>query len=238
VRQRLESLLYPDGRRLEYGYDANGSRSSLAAVVGGQTITTGFTYDDAGRLDLVTDPACRAYDHGYDANGNRASLAYPNGAITGYTYNTLNRLTNLGTTVPASGVTIQSYGFTLGPSGNRTAITEADGTVRTYTYDSLYRLTGERVTIAGPLQYEKVFTYDDVGNRLTQTTTGAGAPGTPLAPGTVGYGYDTRDRLLTETLGTNPASVSTYDDSGNLTSKVGEATYTWDLENRLIRGDA
>jgi predicted TIM-barrel fold metal-dependent hydrolase len=36
-----------------------------------------------------------------------------------------------------------------------------------------------------------------------------------LAPGTVAYDYDTRDRLLTETLGSNPAAVSTYDESGN-----------------------
>ncbi len=162
-------------------------------------------------------------------------MAHPNGTVTAYTYNTLNRLTNLATTRPASGQTIQSYGFTLGPAGNRTAITESDGTVRAYTYDSLYRLTGERVNVGVPLQYEKVFTYDDVGNRLTQVTTGSGAPGTPLAPGSRAYGYDTRDRLLTETLGANPPTSFGYDANGNLITKSSEATYTWDFENRLIR---
>ncbi len=236
VRQRLASLTYPDGRKLEYGYDANGNRSSLTATgIARAPLATAFTYDDAGRLDLVTDPAGRTYDHGYDANGNRASLAHPNGTVTAYTYNTLNRLTNLATTRPASGQTIQSYGFTLGAAGNRTAITESDGTVRTYTYDSLYRLTGERVSVGVPLQYEKVFTYDDVGNRLTQVTTGSGAPGTPLAPGSRAYVYDTRDRLLTETLGGNPPTSFGYDANGNLITKSAEATYTWDFENRLIR---
>ena len=57
VRDRLTSLTYPDGRRLEYGYDGNGNRATLTAVVGTRTIASGFTYDDAGRLDIVTDPA-------------------------------------------------------------------------------------------------------------------------------------------------------------------------------------
>jgi RHS repeat-associated protein len=61
-----------------------------------------------------------------------------------------------------------------------------------------------------------------------QTTLGAGAPGTPTAPGTIDYTYDTRDRLMTEN-----ANDLTYDGNGNLTAKVGEATYTWDHESRL-----
>ena len=201
VRGRLKTLTYPEGRELEYGYDANGNRTSLTATgIAPAPIVTTFTYDDASRLDHVIDPEARIYDHGYDPNGNRESLAYPNGALTQYTYNTLNRLTDLSTM--RQGVTIQSYGFTLGSAGNRTVITEGDNTVRTYTYDDLYRLTGERVNFngpTGPLHYEKVFTYDDVGNRETQTTTGAGAPGTPTAPGLIDYGYDDRDRLMTET---------------------------------------
>ena len=77
----------------------------------------------------------RVYDHGYDPNGNRETLAYPNGALTTYTYNTLNRLTNLSTIRQST--TIQSYGFTLGSAGNREVITEggryASGRTRTTT---------------------------------------------------------------------------------------------------------
>ena len=150
---------------------------------------------------MVTDPADRTYDHGYDPNGNRASLAHPNGAMTAYTYDNLNRLTNLGTTIPSLSRTVQSYAFTLGPAGNRTKITEHDGTVRDYSYDSLYRLTGEKVTESIGLVYEKTFGYDPVGNRQTQATTlgPAGSPGPDLQPGSITYGYDDRDRLLTET---------------------------------------
>lgn len=240
LRNRLKVLSYPDGRTLEYDYDGNGNRTMLKATAGGQLLTTFFLYDPANRLDVVTDPAGRTYDHGYDPAGNRTSLAHPNGVTTAYIYDDLNRLRNLATTRPASGVTIQSYGFTLGLSGNRTKITEGDGTVRDYGYDDLYRLTSETVAIGALPQYEKAFTYDNVGNRLTQTTNGAGAAGTPLAAGALTYAYDTRDRLESEngTLAGQPVGITYgYDDNGNLITKSGEATYVWDVENRLIRAE-
>jgi RHS repeat-associated protein len=184
-------------------------------------LTTSYSYDDASRLDIVTDPNGGQYDLDWDPNGNRSALSQPNGTDTSYTYDTLNRLTNLMTTGP-SGI-IQSYDFTLGLAGNRERIDEADGTFREYTYDDLYRLTGDKVSGTTGLVYEKVFDYDPVGNREVQTTTGLGA-------GIVNYTYDDRDRLLTEN-----GTVYGYDDNGNLTSKSAEATYFWDFENRLIR---
>jgi RHS repeat-associated protein len=220
-RHRLETLTYPDGRKLDYGYDANGNRTTLTATMGGTVLTTTYSYDDARRLDIVTDPNGGLYDFDWDPNGNRSVLSQPNGTDTSYTYDTLNRLTNLATNGP-SGV-IQSYDFTLGLAGNRERIDEVDGTVREYTYDDLYRLTAEQVSDVGGFVYQKVFEYDPVGNREVQTTTGTGA-------GVVNYSYDDRDRLLTEN-----GTVYGWDDNGNLITKSAEATYVWDFENRLIR---
>jgi len=229
TRDRIETVTYPDGRRLTYGYDANGNRTSLTAEVGGQTLTTSYSYDELNRLDIVTDSESRIYDHDYDEVGNRQSLAYPNGVNTDYLYDDLNRLTDLTTTGPSG--TVQSYHFTLGAAGNREQIDEADGTIRGYAYDDLYRLLGETVTDGtGGEIYSKTFVYDPVGNRETQTTTGTGAPGTPTAPGTIGYGYDDRDRITAE-----DAQAYGWDDNGNLTGKTAEATYEWDYENRLTQ---
>ncbi|MGH9462398.1 MAG: PKD domain-containing protein, partial [Vicinamibacteria bacterium] len=127
-RDRLETLIYPDGRKLEYGYDANGNRTSLTATIGSTVLTTSYSYDDASRLDIVTDPNGGQYDLDWDPNGNRSALSQPNGTDTSYTYDTLNRLTDLTTNGPAG--VIQSYDYTLGPAGNRERIDEADGTVR------------------------------------------------------------------------------------------------------------
>jgi RHS repeat-associated protein len=160
--------------------------------------------------------------------------------VTAYAYDDLNRLRDLSSTRPATGVTVQSYGFTLGPAGNRTKVSEADGTVREYGYDDVYRLISEKVTTGVLTQYEKAFTYDAVGNRRTQATSGAGAVGAPTAPGSLTYGYDTRDRLEMEsgTLAGEPVGiVYGYDDNGNLITKSDAATYVWDVENRLIRAE-
>jgi RHS repeat-associated protein len=246
-RDRLMSLTYPDPvvRKLEYGHDANGNRTSLIATIGDQVLTMSSTYDDANRLDLVTDPLNRVYDHGYDKNGNRELLSYPNTVATAYGYDRLNRLRSLVTTrgVSPDAAHIQTYHLRLGPSGNRTQIVESQGLPQQRTldfgYDDLYRLTSETVTelmgTTPTLAYQKGFVYDDVGNRQSQTTTlGPLAPG-GMAAGTIDYGYDARDRLTSETLTPNPAASYGWDTNGNLTSKDAEATYTWDSENRLTK---
>ena len=220
-RGRLATLIYPDGRKLDYGYDANGNRTSLTATMGSTVLTTTYSYDDSSRLDIVTDPNGGQYIFDWDPNGNRSSLTQPNGTDTSYTFDTLNRLTNLTTDGPLG--VIQSYDFTLGLAGNRERIDEADGTFREYNYDDLYRLTGDKVSDTTGLVYEKVFDYDPVGNREVQTTTGVGA-------GLINYTYDDRDRLLTEN-----GTVYGWDDNGNLISKSAEAEYFWDFENRLVR---
>jgi RHS repeat-associated protein len=241
VRDRLKSLTYPDGRSLGYDYDPQGNRTKLTALITATSLVVNSSYDELGRLAMVTDPAGRVYTYGYDLNGNRETLAHPNGAQTAYVYDNLNRLTGLATTIPALSRTVQTYAFTLGPAGNRIGIVEAQGLPQQrtleYSYDALYRLTGESVTESLGLVYNKAFGYDPVGNRLIQTTTlgPAGSPGPNLQPGTVGYGYDQRDRLLSEQLQPDPATAYGWDANGNLTTKDAEATYTWDHENRLTK---
>ncbi len=224
VRDRLTSIQVPNGDKIDFAYDPNGNKVTMTVTAGGVTKTTGYTYDDASRLDHVVDPEGRTIDFDYDANGNRAALIYPNGTRTDYVYNPLNRLTSL-TTLGPSG-TVQSYAFTLGPAGNRERIDEQGSVSRIYGYDALYRLTSEQVT-GGSLPYTKAFTYDPVGNRQNQTTTGTGAA-------SIDYTYDTRDRL-TSTVILSEAKNLTWDENGNLTSKDAEATYVWDAEDRLTR---
>lgn len=225
LRDRVTENLYPDGRRLEYDYDNRGNRIALIANIGETSLTTTYTYDELSRLDTVTDPNGGVYTYGYDDNGRRTLLTQPNGTETSYQYDDLNRLRNLITIHTPTSTTIQSYAYTLGATGIRTRIDEHDGTARIYGYDDLYRLTDETVTGSAETDYTKTFTYDAVGNRWNQTTTGYGEA-------TVGYTYDDRDRLLTEN-----ATTYSWDENGNLISKTGEATYAWDYDDRLIRVD-
>jgi RHS repeat-associated protein len=64
------------------------------------------------------------------------------------------------------------------------------------------------------------WSYDQVGNRLTQT-----APG-----GTTNYSYDENDRLTQA-----GSSTYAYDDNGNLLSISTGQTFTWDVFNRLTQ---
>ncbi|MEA2562211.1 MAG: hypothetical protein QOH06_3715 [Acidobacteriota bacterium] len=219
LRNRLKSLSYPGGWNLSYAYDGAGNRTSLTSTVGATVLTAGYSYDALSRLETVTDPQGRFYTHTYDANGNRASLDFPNGVRTTYEYNGLNRLKTL-TVSDIGGSLLQSFVYTLGPSGNRVRIDEHDGTVRAYEYDNVYRLTQEAVT--GSASYEAAFTYDPVGNRLSQAKT----------DGTALYSYDERDRLLSD-----GSATYTWDDNGQLTSKssMDGATYVWDLDGRLTQ---
>ncbi len=91
-------------------------------------------------------------------------------------------------------------------------------TTITYTYDSLYRLT-DAVYSNG---FEFHYTYDPVGNRLTQTTC---APDVPC--GTTTYGYDAANRLTAVN-----TQAYTWDNNGNLLSD-GTSTYAYDSQNRL-----
>jgi len=224
ARNRLRTLTYPEGRSLVFAYDSRGSRTSLQAVTGSQRFASTYVYDALNRLQTVTDSQGRSYALGYDPNGNRSTLSFPNGVEMGYDYDPLNRLTRL-TVRQAAGVMIHSSTYTLGPAGNRTRIEEQDGTVRLYTYDDLYRLIREEVS-GGPSPANSTsFTYDAVGNRLSRSRTGSSGTTTAV------YGYDVRDRLLSET-----GAVYSWDSNGNLVNKSGVdgATYRWDMENRLV----
>jgi len=107
-----------------------------------------------------------------------------------YTYDPLNRLTQMGSSKNSSA--ISNYAYTLGAAGNRTAVTELSGGNVSYGYDSLYRLTSETVS-ADPNNKNGAisYTYDNVGNRKMLTST--------LAPvGGNTYNYDADDRLAAD----------------------------------------
>jgi RHS repeat-associated protein len=92
-------------------------------------------------------------------------------------------------------------------------LSEAISMTITYTYDPLYRLTAADYSDGNYTYY----TYDAVGNRLTQET----------PAGTNDYEYDIANRL------TEVDGVSyTWDNNGNLTND-GTRLYSYDRANRL-----
>ena len=135
-----------------------------------------YTYDADSRLASVTD-AVGTTNYSYDAVGNLNGMTYPNGVSASYSYNPLNRLTNMqsicgthnGCGTPGS--PIASYSYTLGAAGNRLSVVELSGRTVSYGYDDLYRLATE--TIAGASAENGIITYqyDSVGNRKHLSST-------------------------------------------------------------------
>jgi RHS repeat-associated protein len=234
---RLLSRTDPDGPYLtsgasiEYGYDAAGNRTSVTTPTG----TVEYAFDSQNRLKTVTDDA-GVTSYSYNDVGNLIRTELPNGVVETRTYDELSRLESV--SYVKDGTLIASYDYTLDPVGHRRVVEERDGRQVEYEYDDLYRLTRE--TIADPVNGNRTieYTYDAVGNRLSRIDS---------VEGTTTYVYDGNDRLVREELIQDGGLVHTYeyryDDNGNTIERVekdknsnviGNATYSWDKENRLV----
>jgi YD repeat-containing protein len=198
---------------LNYTYSGNGNVTTIQSSTAGGTAVA-YDYDVLNRLDGVNDAhvgCCTEY--GYDAVGNLQSQAYPNGINTTYQYDLLNRLTNL-TTLNVPSNLVAKYVYTVAPTGHRLTAAEkvvVTNSVRTinriYSYDATYRLINESLSATGPVSLPGSanvgYTLDDVGNRLSRTTSGFGSGTLDSVAST----FDANDRLTSDT----------YDANGNTT---------------------
>ena len=220
-QDRLTRETKPDGSVLEYSYDLNGNKTSVTATpAGGSPRPVNYSYDALNRLHAASD------EHGtttytYTPAGSRASVTQANGVITSYSYDSLNRLTQL-TSRASNGAVLQQYNYTLDASGRRTRIVEHNGRISEYRYDDLFRLVEEAITDPQNGNHLAQYQYDTVGNRTQSTVNGV----------TTSYSYDANDRILSQ-----GDTTYSYDANGNTlteSSSSGTTTYSWDARNRLI----
>ena len=212
----VTSRTWPDGTTVSATYNAADQPTGLT-VQGGAAGTTaasyGFSYDPAGRL---------------------ASTTYPtaNHLTTDRVYDAAGRLSDLNSHSDAG--TVARYQATRDAKGNPTGITTTRGTISqhvAYTYDVFDRLTAACVgadcgtTATGKIAY----TYDGVGNRLSQTLSGSSGNSTTT------YVYDSASQLNSSTTTTPAGSTQTtylYDRPGNQV-KAGNDTFTYNLDNTM-----
>jgi RHS repeat-associated protein/uncharacterized repeat protein (TIGR01451 family) len=208
---------------LIYTYDAAGNMLTLSSSnVGGASMT--YTYDALNRLGSATDGS-GSTSYAYDAVGNLSGFTYPNGVKTTYSYNTLNRLTQMQSTCGTgasgcgtSGTAISRYTYTLGAAGNRLSVAELGGRTVNYAYDDIYRLTSETISSSSSQNGAISYQYDSVGNRLQRNSS------VPAVPATGLLNYDANDRISTDP----------YDANGNLLN-AGAGSNVYDFENRLVQ---
>lgn len=75
--------------------DALGRIEEIDETVAGGSRTIEYTYDDAGRLESVTEDSTHVATYAYDANGNRASVTTAGGTVYA-TYDDQDRLATYG----------------------------------------------------------------------------------------------------------------------------------------------
>ncbi|NEQ97762.1 MAG: RHS famlily protein, partial [Cyanothece sp. SIO2G6] len=228
-RDRLSTVLNPDGQSITYGYDLLSNVTSLTTQAG----TTTYSYDALNRLDTVNDGTELLADYDYNAMGNLTQTTFGNGSVETRQYDERNRLIQL-TTENVVGTVFSDFSYTLDGVGNRTQMSELSGRTVNYTFDELNRLVEEEIIDAAAGNRTIGYSYDPVGNRLTRDDS---------LEGLTTYTYDDNDRLRQTTLSQpNQGDLVTlfdYDDNGSLigrTSGTDSVTYDWvnDGENRLV----
>lgn len=218
---RVASLTYPNGLRVEYGYDA------------------------AGRLETVSQ-GTDLTRYQYDAGGLLHAVAFPNGVRATYVYDAQARLTDL-EYVDRAGLLLTGFHYAMDANGNRTRIEvrqrargeagQAEPIVTRvygYRYDARDRLT----EVVNPDGSTLGYTYDANGNRLTETTDSDGPAG-PAAPAVSYYYYGIENRLerITDAAGQRLKEFF-YDPRGNqvmLVTPHRTVRFEYDYRNLLTR---
>jgi YD repeat-containing protein len=187
---RLVSKTYPDTTGVSYSYDVLSRLTQATDPTG----TYAFAYDNMGRLTststqyafLANKTLTNTY--AYDANSNRISLTNPQGGITSYSYDVLNRLTGL------TDFASRQFTFTYDALGRRTGLTRPNGVNTSYTYDPLSRVLSILHQNAGTTLDVVSYNYDAAGNRTSKATLPANI--------TSAYSYDAAYQLAQVMQGT------------------------------------
>ncbi len=157
---------------VDYTRDALGRIAEKTVTLAGETHTTAYDYDPAGRLIRVTRDGTVTHVYEYDANGNRTRTLGPSGERQA-TYDAQDRLQADGdatythtpagerrTKTTAAGTTTYDYDA----AGNLRSVELPDGTTIEYLIDGMNRRIGKKVN--GTLQ--KGWLYRDQLNPVAQ----------------------------------------------------------------------
>lgn len=220
----LGNKKFAPAKVIQYTYYEDGLRKSMTDP---ENNLVEYTYDKAKRLATAKRNTVTESTYEYNALGLRTKLTYGNTSYAEYEYNhSLRWLTKLSNKKSDASV-ISSFAYTHDKVGNRKTMTLANGDAITYTYDEIYQLTSEIRT--GTSAYNISWTYDEVGNRLTQLKDSVQTT----------YTYNDANQLLSDTT-SGVTTTYEYDNNGNQIKKTkGTDIWQWayDYENRQVSYD-
>ncbi|MFQ5493854.1 MAG: dockerin type I domain-containing protein, partial [Phycisphaerae bacterium] len=210
-------------------------------------LTTATTYDPLGRVDVVTDPAGSFTDDNYATNGRLDNRVINDGAGSrtfAYTYDGHDRVTSQTAAGTPNLVTLFEYDGL----DRQVRVTDPKGIKTRTDHD----LAGRRVALtedeAGSLERITSFTYNRLGQLITQTAQNKTSAGSPLADQITHFRYDSLGRLLRMVYPDsaedpdNPGCADcvrmSYDDAGRMTDRTDQrglvTTLTYDKRSLLL----
>jgi len=172
---------------------------------------------------------------GYDAAGRRTSTAYPaGGTALSLTYTWL--VTGELTAVKQGTTSLAAWAYdpasSAGQAGLRTSLTFANGVVQAFTFDPVSRLASLTNNLTGTASdLTKTYAYNPA-SQITTETRSNDSYGFAKSAASTAYAVNGLNQYTTV-----GGTAQTYDANGNLTG-TGAATYTYDIENRLVKAVA
>jgi len=232
---RIDSMVYPDGEIVCYGYNSGGMLNSITGV------KNGFPYK---YLDSVR----------YNEFELKAAMYYGNGTKTFYKYDTLQRLRNL-YSVTSANEPMQDIDYRYDSVSNITMIANNAGMlsnglggtyINEYQYDDLYRLNYSNGSWYGshPMGYELTMGYMSNGRISKKIMTADVLEESPwtnaltLVAYSKDYHYNTSQPNTLSHIIDGPDHVFNWDVKGNMTvHKISgelDRYLCWDEQNRLL----
>lgn len=215
--KRLIQTVNPEGGITQFGYDANGNRTSLTDPNG--NVTT-FTYDLDNRLIRKTYADGKGLSFGYDQAGLLTTRTNARGITTTYTYDANHNLLTTTYSDDTPGVTNTYDAF------NRlTHVLDGVGT-NAYAYDANSRL----VSSDGPWADDTItYAFDALGRRTNLVVQGSQP---------TGYAYDSLNRLTGVRVGAQTYAYTYAAGASPMVQRLDRpngsfTTYQYDGLNRL-----
>jgi len=250
---------------LEYSYDGVGNvLSTTDTITGGMSATTSYVYDALNRMTRISQTS-DAFSTSGGASDKRVDLTYNQigqfesisrygdlaaaqlAVTTSFTYDDLNRLTDLDHTAaggPSGGIAF--YDFEYDPASRITAITDIDGRTD-FGYDDRDQLTSADRD-AADARGDEAYAFDANGNRVDSHLHGDGyvtGPGNRLlSDGTFDYEYDNEGNMIRKTtIATGESREFEWDHRNRMTAVIDKdsggvvtqrVTFTYDALDRRI----
>lgn len=198
---RLATMTYPRATASqEYTYDTGGNLKRIQALSG--TGPTNEIFYDVAQFDELRMPE---------------QVTYGNGVVNTFTYYPNSKRLQSTRAQLGANPDYQNLSYTYDAASNVTSITDGvvahtgtrSGTRSSIQYDLLYRLTSyQRPTASGTQTFG--FTYDALGNMLTNADAGAG---------TYSYPASGTNAVRPHAVTSSPLGAYSYDDAGNMLSR-------------------